>query len=235
MQNYVGRTRPDYSEEVVYPCPKPEDLPALMDGWISSYGSMAGGVDPVVIAASASFGFVYLHPFEDGNGRLHRFIVHHALAQRAYTPDGVIFPVSSAMYRRRKEYEMVLETFSRLVTPYVQYELDDQNRMTVLNDTLNLYRYPDLTRHAEFLYSCIAETLVNDWPRQLRFLKIFDAAFRAVQNIVDMPDAKVRLIVKLLLQNNGGLADRKRDAFSFLRDEEIHSIESAVQEAMEIP
>ena len=73
---------------------------------------------------------------------------------------------------------MVLETFSRLVTPYVQYELDDQNRMTVLNDTLNLYRYPDLTRHAEFLYSCIAETLVNDWPRQLRFLKIFDAAFR---------------------------------------------------------
>ena len=159
VQNYVGRTRPDYSEEVAYPCPKPADVPGLMGAWISSYGSMARGVDPVVMAACASFGFVYLHPFEDGNGRLHRFIIHHALAQQAYTPEGVIFPVSSAMYRRRKEYESVLQTFSRLVTPYVQYELDDQNRMTVLNDTADLYRYPDLTRHAEFLYQCIGETL----------------------------------------------------------------------------
>lgn len=33
IQNYVGRTRPDFSEEVAYPCPKPEDLEALMSSW----------------------------------------------------------------------------------------------------------------------------------------------------------------------------------------------------------
>lgn len=36
---------------------------------------------PVVLAAAcASFGFVFVHPFLDGNGRLHRFLLHHLYA-----------------------------------------------------------------------------------------------------------------------------------------------------------
>jgi Fic family protein len=33
--------------------------------------AVAGGLDPIVTAASLAFGFVYIHPFEDGNGRIH--------------------------------------------------------------------------------------------------------------------------------------------------------------------
>ena len=58
--------------------------------------------DPVVAAAVSSFAFVFIHPFEDGNGRIHRFLIHHVLSRRGYSPPGVIFPVSAAILRDRR-------------------------------------------------------------------------------------------------------------------------------------
>lgn len=53
----------------------------------------AADVDPVLQAAAIAFGFVYVHPLADGNGRLHRCLIHHVLAERTYTPPGMVFPV----------------------------------------------------------------------------------------------------------------------------------------------
>lgn len=36
--------------------------------------------DPV-LAAGIAFGFVFIHPFEGGNGRIHRYLIHHVLAK----------------------------------------------------------------------------------------------------------------------------------------------------------
>jgi hypothetical protein len=237
IQNYIGRTRLDFSEEVAYPCPKPEDLEALMSSWTAMFQKIlnADRTDAVALAACASFGFVYIHPFEDGNGRIHRFVIHHALARLGYTTPGVIFPVSAAILRRRREYEQVLDSISRHVRSRVQFTLDDQNQMTVEGSTIDLYRYPDLTPHAEFLYECIAETVEKDWPEELRFLLSFDAAFRAVQSVVDMPDTKIRLLVRLLMQNHGQLSAAKRDVFSFLTNEEIAGIETHIQAILANP
>lgn len=33
-----------------------------------------------------AFGFIYIHPFEDGIGRLHRYLIHHVLARRGMPP-----------------------------------------------------------------------------------------------------------------------------------------------------
>lgn len=230
VQNYVGRTRHDGSEDVRYPCPKPSDLAELMAGWSLMIDRIhhADQSDPVVMAACAAFGFVYLHPFEDGNGRIHRFLIHHVLAQREYNPPGVIFPVSAAILRRRDEYDTVLESISALIRPLVEWDLDDYNRMTVTNDTIEAYRYPDLTAHAEFLYDCIEETVEKDWPDELRFLSRFDQATAAVQAVVDMPDNRLRLLLKLLFQNNGQLSQAKRPLFDYLTDAEIASIEERV-------
>jgi hypothetical protein len=237
IQNYVGRTRMDYSEDVAYPCPKPEDLEALMSSWTAMFKKIlsADRTDAVILAACASFGFVYIHPFEDGNGRIHRFIIHHALARLEYTAPGVIFPVSAAILRRRREYEQILDTISRYVRSKVQFTLDDQNQMTVTGDTIDLYRYPDLTPHAEFLYECIAETVEKDWPEELRFLLSFDAAFRAVQSVVDMPDSRIRLLVRLLMQNHGQLSAKKRDLFALLTGDEIAEIETRIQAILATP
>src|SRR6185437_5767175 len=50
------------------------------------------GLDAVLKATATAFGFVYIHPFEDGNGRVHRCLIHHVLAERQFTPPGMVFP-----------------------------------------------------------------------------------------------------------------------------------------------
>src|SRR6185436_11099173 len=82
-----------------------EDLRSLIEGVVAFDRSAAPGLDPVVAAAVLAFGFVYIHPFEDGNGRIHRYLMHHVLAQRGYNPAGVVFPVSASILERIDDYK----------------------------------------------------------------------------------------------------------------------------------
>ncbi len=75
-----------------------------MEGLIASHERMgSGGVSAVIHAAAVAYGFVFLHPFEDGNGRIHRFLIHNILARHGFTPAGIIFPVSASMLKKMEE------------------------------------------------------------------------------------------------------------------------------------
>lgn len=50
--------------------------------------------------------------------------------------------------------------------------------------------------------------------------------------IVDMPDRRVALLIRLMLQNGGRLSNSKRDRFDELTDAEIAAMEQAVQRAL---
>jgi hypothetical protein len=229
-QNVVSQTLPDYSEDVHFVCPKPGDVPDLMNAWMELVRRLefGDGVDPVVAAAVIAFGFVFIHPFDDGNGRIHRFLVHHVLTKLEFTPTGVLFPVSAAMLRDRLAYDQVLETFSASIMLFIRYDLDSGRGMTVHNDTASLYRHFDATPEAEYLYRCIEETIRHDLRDEIGFIAVFDAALHAVLNIVDMPNRRASLLIKLILQNKGKLSKGKRTAFAEISDEEISRIESAV-------
>jgi len=229
VQNYVGSVAPDYSPVVHYVCPKPVDLDSLMGGWMRSVARIGTGeVNPVCVAAIAGFGFVYLHPFEDGNGRLHRFLIHHSLAKLGFVPKGVLFPVSAAMLRNRAVYDQALEFQSRKIQPLIDYALDDSGRMTVSGETGFLYRYPDLTLQTEYLYRAVADTISTDMRQELGFLERYDRAMEAVNQVIDMPGQRASLLVRLILQNHGQLSKGKRSQFSELNDEEIAAIEMAI-------
>jgi Fic family protein len=229
VQNYVGRTRHDRTEDVRYPCPKPEDVPALMNAWASSVrrGLEAKESDAVCVATLASFGFVYLHPFEDGNGRIHRFLLHHVMSHKGFAPPGVIFPISAVILRRMRDYDGILDSVSKLVRRLVPCQTDEEGFLHIEQDTVLYYRYPDLTLHAQFIYECVERTLREDWPESLRYLSNFDAIYNAVQAIVDMTSRELRLMTKLLLQNKGELSKAKRPSFPKLKDEEIARMEAA--------
>lgn len=231
IQNYVGQTMRDYSEQVHFVCPKPEDVPSLMKGWMESARRLQGSsIDPVSAAAAMAFGFVFVHPFEDGNGRIHRFLIHHELARSGFAPENLIFPVSAVMLRERADYDRLLESYSKSILPFISYLLDEQGVMTVENDTADLYRYWDATRFAEYLYDCIAETIRRDLREELNFLTVFDQALSAVMNIVDMPDRRASLLVRLILQNRGELSKGKREKlFAELTDDEITMMEAAIR------
>ena len=133
------------------------------------------------------------------------------------------------MLRERAEYDRVLESYSKSILPFITYRLDDQGAMTVENRTDDLYRYWDATPFAEYLYECIAETVRSDLREELRFLTVFDQALSAVMNIVDMPDRRASLLVRLILQNRGELSKSKREKlFPELTDQEITAMETAV-------
>ena len=84
---------------------RPDDLADLMAGLIEANDRMrADEVDAVLKAAAIAFGFVYIHPFQDGNGRVHRCLIHHVLAERKFTPPGMVLPVSSVMLDRIDDY-----------------------------------------------------------------------------------------------------------------------------------
>ena len=234
IQVYIGETLPDFSQQVHFICPKPQDLQSLMNGWMQMTRRLveeAAPVHPVCAAAAAGFGFVFVHPFVDGNGRIHRFLVHSVLSKTKFSPRGLVFPVSAAMLRDMDAYDHVLESFSQPISRFIDYNMDSEQRMTVLNETADLYRFFDATLQAEYLFDCIEETIGRDLKRELDFLKFFDASMKAVMGTVDMPNQRAALLIKLIHQNKGKLSKGKRNMFSELSDEEIVNIESRVREA----
>lgn len=210
-----------------------EDLRRLMDG-IVAYAARAiqGSLDPVIAAASLAFGFVYVHPYVDGNGRLHRWLFHHVLAQASYGPNGLVFPVSAAILRNIDRYRAVLESYSAPLLPWIEWQKTPDGNVEVLNDTFDFYRFFDATAHAEFLYECVAQTIERDLPEEVAFLQAFDQFNNAVQDLIDMPTQQVELLQNFLAQNDGRLSKRAREKeFASLTDEEVVQVEKSYAEA----
>jgi len=208
-----------------------EDLPSLMAGMIAFERGSAQGLDPVIAAAVLAFGFVYVHPFEDGNGRLHRYLIHHVLAERGFNPPGVVFPVSAAILDRIEDYGRVLEDYSERLLPLIEWDPTADFNVRVLNDTGDFYRYFDATAHAEFLFACVRQTIDQDLPRETAFLQRYDRFRQQVLSLIDMPDRTVDLLFRFLHHNGGRLSKRGREKeFDALSEAEIDQIERAYAE-----
>ncbi|MEO5916859.1 MAG: Fic family protein [Luteolibacter sp.] len=254
-QVYVGETLASGTERVHYAAPKPEELDELMSGFLAMSqkivdqhhpmilpgggkvrGRTSSGVPTLVAAAIVSFAFDFLHPFSDGNGRIHRFLLHHVLAHNDFGPNGIILPVSAVILNRPREYDQALESFSKPLMERVDYTLDDRQRMTVTNDTVDFYRYIDCTELTRITIDFIRETIESELPAELRFLTTYDEIRAKMRDIVELPDRIGDLFVKLCRQNEGKLSKRKRELpeFTPLTDGEIFALETVVREGLGI-
>ena len=148
---------------------RPDDLAQLMEGLAAFDREYAQQLDPILAASVLAFGFVYIHPFDDGNGRLHRYLIHHVLAQRGFNPPGLVVPVSAVILDRINDYRKTLENYSKRLLPLVQWEPTEHGNVRVLNDTGDFYRFFDATPQTEFLYSCMQRTIELDLPQEGRF------------------------------------------------------------------
>jgi len=210
-----------------------QDLPGLMQG-LAAYSTRAKAhkVDAVTTAAALAFGFVYVHPFEDGNGRVHRWLFHHILCGAGYNPPGVVFPISSTIYRRIDEYKRVLESYSQPLLEFVDWRSTPDHNVEVLNDTADYFRYFDATAHAEFLYACVQQTVECDLPDEVAYLEAYDMFSQRVLSIVDMPNSMVDLLHRFLKQNGGTLSQRAlTKEFAPLTPDEVAILEAAYTEA----
>jgi Fic family protein len=232
FQNYVGEEPGLGQMTVHYIAPKPEDVAELMEGMIQSFRSMReGDVPPVVAAAVLAFSFVFIHPFEDGNGRIHRFLVHYALARMGFSPRGLVFPVSSVIVRAPQNYDRVLEIFSKPLMRFIKdYDVNDIGELVVNQKTADYYRYIDFTAFAEYLFDCVEQTIETDFKHELSFLIEYDAIKLRCKEIVDMPDQRLDLFIRCVRQNGGELSARKRERyFSMLTESEIKEMEEVIE------
>jgi hypothetical protein len=214
---------------------RPSDLPSLIDGMVAFDSGPARSLDPVIAATALAFGFVYVHPFVDGNGRIHRYLIHHVLAQRGFNPSGIVFPISAAILERLDAYRAILEDYSRRLLPAIDWRPTADGNVEVLNDTADFYRYFDATPHAEFLYDCVRKTIEEDLPRETKFLARYDQFRSRIDAIVDMPDRTIDLLFRFLHQHGGKLSKRAREAeFAQLTETEVSTIEHAYKLEFEL-
>ena len=213
---------------------RPEDLASIVEGMFKFERGPAEELDPVVAAAILAFGFVYAHPFEDGNGRVHRYLIHHILAKRGFNPAGIVFPVSAAILDRIDEYREVLESYSRRLLPCVQWTPTRRGNVSVQNETIDFYRFFDATPHAEFLYSCAKRTIEIDLPDETKFLEDFERFSGGLDTMLEMPNVTKDLLFRFLHQNGGKLSKwAKSKEFSKLEELEVDAVEHLYRECFE--
>lgn len=213
-----------------------EDLDTLMNGLIQTQKMLTHSqLDPVLTASVIAFGFVFIHPFVDGNGRLHRYIIHHILAETGYTEQGIIFPVSASILSHIKDYAKTLESYSHPVLNLIDWKPAPNNNVEILNETLDYYRYFDATNQAEFLYFCVNDTMENIIPNEVQYLEKYDQFKRFIDDNYEMPDNMVSLLVGFLEQGKGTMSKRSTTKeFSMLKEKEIHEIQSKFRDIFEL-
>lgn len=214
-----------------------QDLFTLMDGLIETDQLLkASNMDAILVASAIAFGFVFIHPFEDGNGRIHRYLIHHALAEKKFSLTHIIFPVSAVILERMDEYRKILESYSRPRLEFIKWRPTEKGNVEVLNNTIDLYRYFDATKQAEFLFECIQETIEKTLPEEVDYLKKYDEMKYFIKNYIDMPDRLVDLLIRFLYQERGVLSNRaKRKEFSSLTEDEVKILEEKYAEIFSSP
>ena len=205
-----------------------QDLDQLMEGLLSTNDLLTKNhLDAVLCAAIIAFGFVFIHPFEDGNGRIHRYLFHHVLAKKQFSMQGIIFPVSASILNHIKDYRLCLESYSRPLLDFIEWKETRHHNIEVLSNTIDYYRYFDATSQAEFLYECVIDTVQNIIPAEVRYLIKYDEFKQYIEEEFEMPDTMIAMLVRFLEQNNGTLSKRGRTKeFNKLSEIEINNIET---------
>lgn len=232
-EGFIG----EHDRDTLTPIPdhisaKAEDLNLLLSGLISTNDLLQDSqYNPVLAAATIAFGFVFIHPLSDGNGRIHRYLIHHILTWMGYTRRDMIFPVSTAILDRIGDYQEILEDFSSQRIDLIEWESTPSHNIRIINETIDLYRYYDLTSQAEFLFECVEETINRIIPEEIDYLEKYDRLMNAVNSIINIPNTRLDLLIKYLIQNKGKLSKRKRQQdFDEISDEDIIIIENYYSE-----
>lgn len=246
-QNWIGKDL-GYRQQIDFVPARPEHLAALMTELLavaakarvmeadddvseSSANPQRKGVDPVINAAAIAFGFVFIHPFMDGNGRIHRYLIHEVLANSGFTPRGIVLPVSAVILANLDDYVKVLEAFSRPLRRITDYSPDTPDIPATGNEAV-YFRFFDATRQAEFLYRALERTVEHDLQWEIDFLLGFDRACARLNALIDWPGHDLELFIRVVHRNKGELSRSKRKShFDWMAEEEIAQAEAAVQES----
>ena len=224
-----------FAEVVHYIAPHWDDAPKLLSG-LRDFATRTQGAAALVRAAVLSFGFVYIHPMSDGNGRISRFLINDVLRRDKAIPAPFILPVSATIAStvlNRRSYDQVLELFSRpLMRLYgqawrfgteqvaedgVRYNL----QFDAYQDALPAWRYPDMTDHAEYLAQVVQLTIEQEMRKEAGYLRSLRLARERVKQVIEGPDGDIDRIIRSVRENGGTLSNKLVQEFPPLADQAL--------------
>lgn len=238
-----------YQEVVHYVAPPVEDVVAMLDG-LRVFLERTAGQSPVMRAAVAAFGFVYIHPLADGNGRVHRFLINDSLRRDGAVKDPLILPVSSLITRdpaERRAYDRVLDDISRplmqslsglyefAATPTVYPDGIRSNFVFRGNDgARHAWRMLDLTRHVEWLADALDRTIREDMREESRYMRSHARARSAIKDIIEMPDMQIDRVIRAVEANQVKLSNVLANEIPALQEDGVwQAIRQAIEEAFQ--
>lgn len=201
------------SSSVTYVPPPPGLAAELMAELMAFANAALPGLDPLIAAGVTSFGFVFIHPFMDGNGRLGRLLIHHALCLAGVLDNGFVLPISVAMHRNEQEYLSALTAFSAPVRGFWSVVRVDGDQFDCqFLGSESLYRYWDATPATAFTLRMASQAVERDLLEESRFISDFDRVYRAVSSEHDLRSNDLAVLVTLALRE-GGLSAAKRKRY----------------------
>jgi len=199
---------------ITYVPPEPGLVPELMQAIMDLVNDPPPGQSPLVMGALASFAFVFVHPFMDGNGRLSRFLFHKAVCQSEVLQQGLVLPISSAMKRNEADYLQALKSFSSPARRLWEVTmLDEEHFAFSFQGDASIYRYWDATACVAFGLRMAEQALEKDLRQESGYLQKYDAIWRRANERIDLNGNALSLLVRLCLQNEGRLSNAKRKGF----------------------
>lgn len=225
-QNWLqqgGRMR---SSNITYLPPPPEQVEPLMNA-LMDFANNTVNIDPFIKAFVVSFGFVFIHPFMDGNGRLSRFLVHHSLCRSGKLSQGLILPVSAAMAQHESAYLDALQSVSRPIRPLWDVLIVDENEIQAsFRASANPYRYWDATRCVEFGVQMAHYALDTSLIKESEFLRQYDQAFNSLNSRFDVVAKDLHALIRMAYSEGGRLSQHRRKQY-------VYRVESKVLDAIE--
>jgi hypothetical protein len=229
---FVGESGAYGEERVHYIAPHWNDAAPMLAG-IRELDTRSVGLSAVARAALLSFGFVYLHPMVDGNGRISRFLINDVLRRDAVLPAPYIIPISTVLQKpefRPLSYDAILEVFSRpLMQQYRgQWSLGAEERaedgirynlhFQKYADALHAWKYIDLTQHVVFMASAIRETVEHEMRDEAQLLQMLYRARSSLKEIIEGPDAVLDRIIRSIRQMHGDISGKLKGEYPQLAD-----------------
>ncbi|CAM3591014.1 hypothetical protein CCOS865_04025 [Pseudomonas reidholzensis] len=210
------------SAGVTYVPPSPDLCRELMTQLMVLANDAPARIDPLVAAGVISFGFVFLHPFMDGNGRLSRFLIHQTLCRAGALQHGLLLPVSVAMKREERLYLETLQEFSRPAREFWDVRWIDHGQFAFeFTGDPAIYRFWDATAGVRFTLEMAKRALEVELREETAFLQNFDMAMRAVNDSYDVRGSDLATLVMMCLTNNGTVSKNRRKQFLYSVQPEV--------------
>lgn len=232
-QNHLsnGRGAPG----VTYVPPAPDLCRELMTELMAFANNQSGHTNPLVAAAIIAFGFVYLHPFMDGNGRLSRFLIHQTLCRAGALKNGLLLPISVAMQNEEARYLATLQDYSRPMRDFWSVSWMDVDTLDFFfKGDDSLYRYWDATVCVEFTLSMAQRALDIELRNETEFLARYDDIIRRVNAAHDVRGSELSKLVIMCLDQGGKLSQNRRKQFQYIVPEQaLDFIEATTQAVLQ--